>query len=67
VHSQWIGNIGAFLSGSVVIGIIAHAVNTFPMPTSPIGRWFLGVIQYAVGQREQASKTLVNDPSGNNK
>ena len=47
-----------FLSGTTFIGIIAHAVNTFPMPKSEIGRWFLGVIQYTVGQRIQAYGTM---------
>jgi len=41
-----------------VLVIVAHAVNTFPMPKSAIGRWFLGVIQFAVGQRVQAVETL---------
>ncbi len=47
-----------FLSGSTFIGIVAHAVNTFPMPKSAIGRWFLGVLQYIVGQRMQGTYTL---------
>ncbi len=47
-----------FVSGAAMLGIIAHAVNTFPMPKSPIGRWFLGVIQFAVGQRLQGTYTL---------
>lgn len=47
-----------FLSGSTAISIISHAVNTFPMPKSEIGRWFLGIIQYAVGQRSLGSNTL---------
>jgi hypothetical protein len=47
-----------FVSGSTFIGIVAHAVNTFPMPKSAIGRWFLGVIQYAVGQRLQGHSTM---------
>lgn len=47
-----------FLSGSTFIGIVAHAVNTFPMPKGATGRWLLGVVQYAVGQRLQANNTL---------
>lgn len=47
-----------FLSGSTFIGIVGHAVNTFPMPKSAIGRWFLGVLQYAVGQRLQGYNTM---------
>jgi hypothetical protein len=49
-----------FLSGGTALGIIGHAVNTFPVPKSALGRWLLGVIQYAVGQRLQATNTLNN-------
>ena len=55
---SWTTHVLYFLSGSTCIGIVAHAVNTFPMPKSAIGRWFLGVIQYAVGQRIQGVYTL---------
>lgn len=47
-----------FVSGATGLGIVAHAVNTFPQPKSEIGRWFLGVIQYAVGQRAKGLNTL---------
>jgi hypothetical protein len=56
--SQFVTHVAIFLSGSTFIGILGHAVNTFPMPKSAIGRWFLGVIQYAVGQRMQSTFTL---------
>ena len=45
-------------SGAAGFAIVAHAVNTFPMPKSTIGRWFLGVIQFAVGQRLQGLATM---------
>jgi hypothetical protein len=47
-----------FLTGSTVFGIISHAVNTFPQPTNPYGKWLLGTIQWIVGQREQGLKTM---------
>ncbi len=47
-----------FLGGGTAVLIVSHAVNTFPMPKSAIGRWFLGVIQFAVGQRLQGNYTL---------
>ena len=53
-----------FLSGSAALGIVSHAVNTFPTPKTAMGRWFLGVIQYAVGQRMQAYDTLNGKPEG---
>lgn len=52
------GALLVFISGSTFVGIVAHAVNTFPMPKSAIGRWFLGVIQYTVGQRLQGQSTM---------
>jgi len=51
-------NLIYFLSGSTVVGIIAHAVNTFPTPKSRMGQWLLGVIQYAVGQRISGMNTF---------
>ena len=42
------------LAGATFIGIVAHAVNSFPTPNNPYGQWFLGVIKYAVGQRVSA-------------
>jgi hypothetical protein len=47
-----------FLAGSTGLGIVAHAVNTFPTPTSKYGAWLLGTIQYVVGQRVAAANTL---------
>jgi len=47
-----------FLSGSTVLAIVAHAVNTYPTPKSPLGQWFLGCIQFAVGQRLQGKQTI---------
>lgn len=47
-----------FLSGSTAIGILAHAVNTFPTPQSKYGAWLLGVVQYVVGQRVAAKNTF---------
>lgn len=52
-----------FMSGATVFGIIAHAVNTFPTPKSPLGGWALGVIQFAVGQRIAAKNTLAGSDS----
>jgi hypothetical protein len=47
-----------FLSGSTALGLLAHAVNTFPTPTNKYGQWFLGLIQFAVGQRAQGAMTM---------
>jgi hypothetical protein len=50
--------LSGILSGGTTFGIVAHAVDTFPMPKSEIGRWFLGLIQFAVGQREKGKDTM---------
>lgn len=55
MHSQ---DLISFLAGSTVIGILAHAVNTFPTPANKYGQWLLGTIQYIVGQRVVASNTI---------
>lgn len=47
-----------FLAGSTVIGILGHAVNTFPTPANKYGQWLLGTVQYIVGQRIAASNTI---------
>ena len=48
----------SFFTGAAGLGVIAHAVNTFPTPDNKYARWFLGVIQMIVGQRTIASNTL---------
>lgn len=50
-------HITIFLAGSTAMSLIAHAVNTFPVPTSQFGKWLLGLIQFAVGQRLEATQT----------
>ncbi len=57
-HGWSIQDLYVFLGGSTAIGIIGHAVSTFPTPKSPLGQWFLGVIQFIVGQRLQAKQTI---------
>ena len=54
-----------FFTGAAGLGIVAHAVNTFPIPKNPYGQWLLGVIQFAVGQR-QLAKTTFNKENNNN-
>ena len=43
-----------FFAGSTALGLIAHAVNSFPVPENKYGQWFLGCIKFAVGQRVSA-------------
>ncbi len=45
------GHAATFFSGMTFLGIVAHAVNTFPTPVNPYGQWFLGIIKFTVGQR----------------
>lgn len=47
-----------FLFGATGFGLIAHAVNTFPTPDNKYGKWLLGTIQFAVGQRTIANNTF---------
>lgn len=54
---------GDLLAGGTAIGLLGHAVNTFPTPTNKYGSWFLGVIQWAVGQRVAAGNTLKGQQS----
>jgi hypothetical protein len=49
---------GDVLAGASVVGLVAHAVNTFPTPDNAYGAWLLGVIQFAVGQRVASKNTL---------
>jgi|HubBroStandDraft_3_1064219.scaffolds.fasta_scaffold140780_1 hypothetical protein len=48
----------SFLAGSTVIGLIAHAVDTFPTPANKYGQWFLGNVQFIVGQRVKGMNTI---------
>jgi hypothetical protein len=55
---NWVEHAEIFLAGSTAIGILAHAVNTFPTPNNPYGQWMLGVVQFIVGQRVAAKNTM---------
>lgn len=46
------------LSGATATGIVAHAVNTFPTPKNIYSQWFLGLLQFIVGQRTIAKNTF---------
>jgi hypothetical protein len=50
-------HVSIFATGAAALGIVAHAVNTFPTPKSDLGKWILGTVQYIVGQRLQAVQT----------
>lgn len=54
VMAHW----GDWLGGATALGIIAHAVNSFPTPSNVYGQWFLGVIKFAVGQRISARNAI---------
>ncbi len=61
-----VGNVGGHLwdhwqdvlAGATFIGIVAHAVNSFPTPSNVYGQWFLGIVKYAVGQRVSAANAI---------
>lgn len=44
--------------GMFLLGAIGHAVQTFPPPQNKYGQWFLGLIQWGVGQRLRAANTM---------
>ena len=50
---SWEHFITAF-AGATAMGLLAHAVNTFPTPSNLYGQWVLGCIKFAVGQRISA-------------
>lgn len=63
----WLIHLVFALSGATALGIVSHAVNTFPVPKNKYGQWLLGVVQYTVGQRLNASKTFAaNGGNGGN-
>lgn len=47
-----------FLAGSTALGMLAHAVNTFPTPNNKYGQWLLGCVKFAVGQRQSAMNAM---------
>lgn len=58
LFANWGTHLSMFLAGASGMGIVSHAVNTFPTPENKYGAWLLGVIQMAVGQRTIAKNTL---------
>jgi len=57
MHLNW-SHIISVISGATFTGIVAHAVNTFPVPSNKYSIWILSVIQFAVGQRDNSAQTL---------
>lgn len=59
---QQLGSVGyhlmLILGGSTGIGILSHALNTIPPIKNPWGRWVVGIIQFIIGQRTAAAKTI---------
>ena len=51
-------HVSGFFTGLTFLGIVAHAVNTFPTPGNVYGQWFLGLIKFAVGQRISAMAAI---------
>jgi len=60
-HLFSVEHVAIWFSGVSMIGIVAHAVNTFPVPQNPYARWALSVVQFIVGQRLQAAQTKLAD------
>ena len=52
-----------FFAGATGMGLLAHAVNTFPPPENAYAKWLLGTIQWLVGQRMQSQRTFSGDMS----
>ena len=48
-------HIWSVLSGAAGYGAIAYALQTFPVPQNPYGRWALGVLNYIFANREKAA------------
>lgn len=44
--------------GATLVGLLGHMVQTFPTPKNIYGAWFLGSLQYIVGQRYRAANTI---------
>lgn len=47
-----------FFAGSTALGLVGHAVNSFPTPENKYGQWLLGCIKFAVGQRQSAMNAI---------
>lgn len=59
--NNWGEHLSIFLAGSTALSLVAHAVNTFPTPSNAYGQWFLGIIKFAVGQRQSAMNAMRGD------
>ena len=46
------------LTSVALMAAVSHAVQSFPVPANKYGQWFLGTIQFIVGQRVRAANTL---------
>ena len=56
--SDYYTHISLVLGSVTTWSIIGHAVQTVPTPKNVWGQWFIGIIQYAVGQKYRAANTI---------
>ena len=56
--AHW-GDVLTGLGGGMFIwSVVGHFVQTFPTPKNVYAQWFIGGLQWAVGQRERATNTF---------
>lgn len=46
------------LLGATFVGILGHALDSFPVPENRYGKWALGVAQFIIGQRLKAQVSM---------
>lgn len=48
----------SLFAGAATYGVLAYAAQTFPTPQNAYARWAVGVLQFALSNREKALQAM---------
>jgi hypothetical protein len=51
-------HLALIFGSSFATALLGHMVQTFPTPANKYGQWFIGCIQWFVGQRLRSANTM---------
>jgi hypothetical protein len=57
---NWVHVLITFFTTGAGFSLLAQAVNTFPVPENPYGRWLLGMAQSFIGMKGRSVNTFAN-------
>lgn len=57
MHLHW-EEIGSFFTGGLAFSVLSYAAQSFPPQTNPYASWLVGVVQYALANRDKGKASF---------